>query len=327
MVRWIIFLGVFITTHAVAQRKPHFYDSLPGVSLRGLSVTPQGNAWVSGSKGTVGFYNQTTNQLTWKTVKGFEKFDFRDVHAWNDSTAVIMAIASPATILKTTDAGTTWKTVFEDTAAAMFLDAMHFFNTTHGIVVGDPIQGKFYIATTADGGNSWQPLALEKRPTALPGEACFASSGTNIQLLNTQNEFALVTGGLVSRFWYKNRFYPLPLQSGKETTGANGLVQTKPNEWLIVGGDFMNPNNTDSTAVTVKLYQHDALVVQTVQTYTGYRSGAAVGNGQLATTGFNALYINQMNQLITGFHAVAYLAPNTWIACGSKGKVVVLKTN
>lgn len=316
---------MFVTTQAVAQTHLHFQDSLPGVSLRGLSVTAQGNAWVSGSKGTVGFYNQATNQISWKTVKGFEKFDFRDVHAWNDSTAVIMAIASPATILKTTDAGTTWKTVFLDTAAAMFLDAMHFLNNTHGIVVGDPIQGKFYLATTQDGGNTWQPLPFEKRPTALPGEACFASSGTNIQLLNSNKEFALVTGGLVSRFWHKNKFHPLPLQSGKETTGANGLVQTKPNEWLVVGGDFMNPNRTDSTAVTVTFFNNKAPAVHFSETGTGYKSGAAVGNGQLATTGFNALYVNRINQQITGLHAVAYLGPKTWIACGSKGKVVVVK--
>src|SRR4029453_1654632 len=77
----------------------------------------------------------------WITVQGYEQRDFRDVEAFDANTALIMAVAEPAIILKTKDGGKTWKKVFEDTTKGMFLDAMDFAeDEKHGIVIGDPIK-------------------------------------------------------------------------------------------------------------------------------------------------------------------------------------------
>ena len=115
-------------------------------TIRGLSVVTDNIIWVSGSNGTVGRSNNGGKTWNWMTVKGFEKNDFRDIEAFDAATAVIMSVAEPAYILKTNDGGETWKVVYENKTKGMFLDAMEFWNEQAGIVIGDPIDGKFFIA-------------------------------------------------------------------------------------------------------------------------------------------------------------------------------------
>src|SRR5215218_9254089 len=83
-------------------------------SLRGLSVIDDRVIWVSGSNGTVGRSIDSGNTFKWITVKGFEKTDFRDIEAFDETTAVIMGISEPAYILKTFDGGETWKMIYEN---------------------------------------------------------------------------------------------------------------------------------------------------------------------------------------------------------------------
>ena len=75
----------------------------------------------------------------------------------------------------------TGKLVYENKTKGMFLDAMEFWNEQSGIVIGDPINGKFFIARTFNGGNTWQNIPEKNYPVADSGEACFAASGTNIR--------------------------------------------------------------------------------------------------------------------------------------------------
>src|SRR5881275_2594694 len=79
------------------------------VSIRGLSAVNFIVMWVRGSNGQVGSSVDGGKTWKWLVVKGFEKRDFRDIEAFDAVTAVIMAVAEPANILKTTDGGETWK--------------------------------------------------------------------------------------------------------------------------------------------------------------------------------------------------------------------------
>lgn len=213
-------------------------------SLRGLSVVNDNVIWVSGSGGTVGRSNNGGKNWNWFTVKGFEKTEFRDIEAFDASTAIIMGIADPAYILKTTDGGETWKVVYENKTKGMFLDAMDFVGEKYGIVVGDPIGNKIFLAETWDAGESWQERMMDNKfPVADSGEAFFAASGTNIRLY-ANKEFFLVSGGMKSRLLTPGGAFTLPIVQGKESAGANSIaVYTKPNlkssnRMIVVGGDF-----------------------------------------------------------------------------------------
>jgi hypothetical protein len=217
-------------------------------SIRGLSVVTDKVLWVSGSAGTVGKSTDGGVNWQWITVKGYEKRDFRDIEAFDDKTAIIMAIAEPAQILKTTDGGESWQLVFNDSTKGMFLDAMDFYGKKNGIVVGDPVNGKFYTAKTRDGGNTWTRTPNVIQSKSVEGEGCFASSGTNIHYF-TNNDFLFVSGGTASKMHDDSGGRLLPMIQGKESTGANSIaVQSgharTGSQFVIVGGDFANAKDT-----------------------------------------------------------------------------------
>jgi len=234
-----LLLGVGITRAQTVE----MISSGAKISIRGLSVVTNKVIWVSGSEGTVG--KSTDGGTTWKwiKVKGFEQTDFRDIEAFNDKTAVIMGVAEPAYILRTSDGGDTWKTVYENKAKGMFLDAMEFWNEESGIVIGDPIDNKFFIARTFDGGKTWQDIPPKNYPVADSGEACFASSGTNIRKLNKQ-EAVFISGGVKSRMFIRDNKIDLPILQGKNSTGANSMAVKNRSTMIVVGGDFTTKDST-----------------------------------------------------------------------------------
>lgn len=215
-----------------------------GISFRGLSVINNKVAWVSGTKGTIGKTTDGGKTWEWLKVAGYETTDFRDIEAFDKNTAVIMGIASPGVILKTTDGGKNWKKVYENSHSAIFMDAMHFWNEMSGIVIGDPIDGRFFILRSFNGGETWMELEAADGPVAIEGEACFAASGTNITALD-KDEAVFVTGGSSSRVFIRENAIELPLQTGP-SAGANSIAVYDNrklkggNNLYVVGGDFSN---------------------------------------------------------------------------------------
>ena len=237
-------------TETLLAQKVKLLSSGTQSSLRGLSVVNDRIIWVSGSNGMVGKSLDSGKTFIWQLVKGYEKTEFRDIEAFNDTTAVIMGISSPAYILRTTDGGANWKKVYENNAPGMFLDAMEFLNEQNGMVIGDPIEGKVFIANTFDGGITWKNLPLQNNPIADSGEAFFASSGTNIRKIN-QQEAIFVSGGVSSHLFISGKKILLPIVQGKQSTGANSIAVKNNKILIVVGGDFTTKDaNTNSCFIT-----------------------------------------------------------------------------
>jgi len=255
-------------------------------SLRGLSVVDDNTIWVSGSGGTVGRSVDAGKTWKWMIVKGFEKNDFRDIEAFDGMTAVIMGISDPAYILRTVDGGENWKVVFENTTRGMFLDAMEFWNEQSGIVIGDPIANKFFIARTFDGGMTWQDIPKENYPRADSGEACFASSGTNVRKL-TNDEAVFITGGLKSNLIRRNHKIMLPILQGTESTGANSIAVKNFKTMMIVGGDFNHKDSINKNCFITK--NAGKSWIAPIDPPNGYRS------------------------------CVEYIAKKKWVTCGLNG--------
>lgn len=244
-------LLVLLSFSIYAQRpEVEILTSGTRTSLRGLCVVNDNIIWVSGSHGTVGKSSNAGRTWRWMKVPGYDSLEFRDIEAFDANNAVIMAVGEPAYILKTSDGGETWKRVYENKTKGMFLDAMDFVSGSKGIVVGDPINNRVFIAETNDGGATWQDWPVDKRPLADSGEAFFAASGTNIRLFRNNNWF-LVSGGTRSRMFTDDVVVDLPVIQGKETTGANSIsVFHEGNlkaskKMIVVGGDFNNAASTE----------------------------------------------------------------------------------
>jgi photosystem II stability/assembly factor-like uncharacterized protein len=257
MKQWALLLISVFTCCTLAAQKIELFTKANRASIRGLSVVDDRVVWISGSNGTVARSVDGGKSWKWITVAGYEKKDFRDIEAFDAATAIIMAVAEPALILRTIDGGEHWKKVYENNTPGMFLDAMEFWNEQSGIVIGDPIKGKFFIARTLDEGKSWHELPFEKLPSAVNGEACFAASGTNIRRLNLE-EACFVSGGTQSRFFRKDKAIPLPLIQGTATTGANSLAirddkkRKGSNYYIVVGGDFIKDSSAEKNCAITK---------------------------------------------------------------------------
>ncbi|MDD4603469.1 MAG: C10 family peptidase [Bacteroidales bacterium] len=78
----------------------------------------------------------------------------------------------PMGIYMTSDGGTTWarQSTASFSNSSSFPDIVHFFNTTDGVAMGDPINGKFEIYTTTDGGSNWSLISASGNPAPLSGE-------------------------------------------------------------------------------------------------------------------------------------------------------------
>jgi hypothetical protein len=255
------------------------------LSLRGLSVVDDNVVWVSGSKGTVGRSTDGGKIWKWMEVKGYKKSEFRDIEAFSENTAIVLSVGEPAYILKTTNGGKSWKKVYENKAAGMFLDAMEFSDPQTGYVVGDPIDRRFFIAKTTDGGNSWQAMDPALCAKADSAEACFASSGTNIRMI-TKEQFAYVSGGSVSNLIIGSDKIRLPVIQGKNSTGANSFAVKDSTTFIVVGGDFTDLPAMPNCVFTVNSGKTWNLPIRSP---SGYKS------------------------------CVEYISGNTWISCGLSG--------
>ena len=262
-------------------------------SLRGLSVVSEQVIWVSGSNGTIGRSSNAGKNWKWFIVKGFEKTDFRDIEAFDATTAIIMGVGEPAYILKTHDGGESWKVVFEDKTPGMFLDAMEFWNEKSGIVIGDPINGKFFISRTFDGGDTWIQIPEKNLPAAVEGEALFAASGTNIRILD-RDEAVFVTGGKKSRLFYRDKIIDLPIIQGLESTGANSISVLDNKKlkggktMIVVGGDFKVDSSTEKNC----FYSHDSgkTWLSPVTPPHGYRSCVEfLSKKEIVSSGLNGV--------------------------------------
>lgn len=261
-------------------------------SVRGLSVVTNKIIWASGSNGTIAKSTDGGNSWQWRVVKDFEKRDFRDIEAFDSNIAIIMAVAEPAIILKTKDGGNTWYKVFEDSTKGMFLDAMSFAEDKYGIVMGDPIKNKFFIASTENQGEAWK--IISDAPRSFEGEAFFASSGTNIFIKRDDNNKLIggfASGGMRSRFFTDKENFIIPMIQEKESTGANSVAINNNNEMIIVGGDFANDKDTAGNCALSNDFGKTFFKPQTPP--HGYRSCVIyINKKQLVTCGTSGIDIS-----------------------------------
>jgi len=295
----------------------------PDQSFRGLDAVDRDTAWISGGSLTPGepgrVYRTTDGGSTWHDVTppGTGGLSLRDVEARDADTAVVLSIGPGADsrIFRTTDGGATWTETFRNTEDAAFYNCLDFFpGGSRGLAVSDPVDGKFRVAATHDGGASWEVLPEAGMPDST-GEYNFSASGDCLVISGRTAWFG--SGGESARVFSSTdrgltwTASDTTLPTG-EAAGVFGLAFRTPQHGVAVGGDFVAPaDGTDAAAYTrdgggswaaggdVAHLGEDAAWLSRRLLFTTGESGDVAGSSlsrdggrtweQFSTTGFHTL--------------------------------------
>lgn len=303
-----------------------------GADFRGLCAVSSRVAWVSGTKGTFG--RTTDGGQTWSVgmVAGAEELDFRDVEAFGESTAYLLASGpgDSSRIYKTVDAGKTWSLQFKNTEPEAFFDAIAFWDEQNGIALSDPVTGKFRLVVTDNGGTTWKSIAETSLPSALANEGAFAASGTCL-VTRGSNDVWFATGGVTpARVFHSSdrgrnwTVHESPIAAGSASEGIFSMAFRDQNHGMIVGGDYRKPSDAGSNSAVT----NDAGKTWVVSDTTiPYRSAIAWAHDRWVAVGTAGTYVSLDNganwKLIDreNFNSVSFTAAGDGWAAGPKGRI------
>ena len=241
--RWaLLAAAVLLATPAEAAWKA--VDLGSDVTLRAVAVVDGQRFHVSGSKGTHAVTDD--GGRTWRNAAPADgaALDFRGVATLDARTAILMSAgdgpAGQARLYRTADGGTTWTLAFETRLPGSFLDAVAFRDARSGFVLGDPIEGRWFLLKTTDAGRTWSRL---EGPAVEKGEAAFAASNSAL-FLGPGREAWIVSGGLARGRVFRSRddgrtwdAIETPL-AGSATAGVFGGLALGADRAVVVGGDY-----------------------------------------------------------------------------------------
>src|SRR5688500_8794950 len=265
-----------VVVAAAAQVRVEPQHSGVEARLRGISAVDDRIAWASGREGTV--LRTVDGGAHWEVlaVPGADELDFRDIEAFDATTAVVLSIGpgEASRVYRTEDGGKTWRLALQNRDPRAFFDCMAF-DGERGRMLGDPVDGRFQIYATDNGGRDWR--LLDDGPAAVEGEAAFAASGTCIA--RAGDAWLAATGGSQARLHAQ-------VDEGAWRSVDSGMGRAKPEAGVFsiavggegtfaVGGDYKAEVAPGNAAA----WRMDDAAVRTLAPPPGYRSGAACVTG------------------------------------------------
>ena len=255
-------LGLWLTAGAAVVQAGWVPQISPVIdtntSFRAVAAVSSNVVWLGGSGGVC--LRTRNDGVTWerKQVPGAEKLDFRGVVAFDERTAILMssglAETGAARLYRTVDGGETWTVVFQTAEPGAFLDGIAFWDTRNGLVLGDPLGGKWFLLRTGDGGRTWERLPAARLPAMLPNEAAFAAGNTALVTQGTALAWLASGGGPRARVFRTTdrgdswAVSETPMPAG-ETAGIFSLCFRDAEHGMGVGGDHKNAQQTSPNVI------------------------------------------------------------------------------
>jgi photosystem II stability/assembly factor-like uncharacterized protein len=260
--RNLLFFGAALIAFNGAWAQWDMQDSQTAANLRGIHAVNARVAWASGAEGTI--LRTRDGGVHWQkcaTPPGGDKLDFRGIWAWDASTALVMS-AGPgeqSRLYRTTDGCAHWTEEARNPDKDGFWDAVVFqsqeFGTSAddmpGVLIGDPVGGRFFTMTTARKGWSIENNACAARE----GESAFAASNSSVVVFGP-GKYILGTGGkggprALSPLLASTKGCleaAVPVASGNDSSGVFSLGFRDAKHGIAVGGDYKKPDDSSGTA-------------------------------------------------------------------------------
>jgi hypothetical protein len=292
--RWIWLAGcLFAATLVVdAQESGPWQIEQSGTTagLRGIDSVDGNVAWASGTGGIV--LRTTDGGRHWEECavpdgsKDGATLDFRGVEGLDARTAIVMASGTGAKsrLYKTRDGCRTWQLMFVNPDAPEGFFDSFWLNGPRGMVLGDPVSGRFAVFLTKNSGKTWtrdphDGLALLGRSLA-----AFAASNSAIARGDALFTRAFATGGVGGSVFFNRPFTAeeereglidrlvlkgtpwnsslIPVGAGTGSSGAFSVAYRYPvtigvcaectfndnSRFVAVGGDYTKPEDSARTA-------------------------------------------------------------------------------
>jgi photosystem II stability/assembly factor-like uncharacterized protein len=279
----VIALGVAPVTAARAQWTAQASGTT--VELRGVSVASPRVVWASGQHGTVLRTDDSGAHWRADTVAGAHALDFRAIAATSPTVAHVMSIGDSSHIYRTTDAGRSWSLRYVSVRKGSFLDAIRFWDARHGIAMSDPVDGRFLIVATDDGGDTWHEMPQTGMPPARKGEGAFAASGSCLIVKGTREAWLVSGGATVARVYHtldRGRHWSVrdtPIRAGVASAGIFSIAFADARHGAIAGGDYQQPALRGRNIATTTDGGRHWLAADSTLSPAGYRSAVAYWPG------------------------------------------------
>ena len=312
-------------------------ESPTDVELRGLSIVSPSVVWASGQRGTV--VRTTDGGRTWTrdTIPGAGGLDLRAIDATSPLVAHAISIGDSSRIYRTTDGGRSWSLRWSATRKGTFLDAIRFWDARNGIAMSDPVDGRFLLLTTSDGGESWTEVAPERIPRALEGEGGFAASGSCLTVFGSSHVWFASGGAKVARVYHsadRGRTWAVhdtPIRAGVTSAGIFSIDFRDARNGAISGGDYQQPSLRGRNLALTKDGGRTWTLVDSASSPAGYRSAVAFLPGYtariLVTVGLNGTDISRdrgrswVTVDSTAYNSVGFATASRGWAVGPKGRI------
>ena len=307
------------------------------VELRGLSIVSPSVVWASGQRGTV--VRTADGGRTWSrdTVPGATGLDLRAIDATSPLTAHAVSIGDSSRIYRTADGGRTWSLRWSATKKGTFLDAIRFWDARNGIAMSDPVDGRFLLLTTSDGGDSWSEIPAERIPPALEGEGGFAASGSCLTVFGSSHVWFASGGAGVARVYHsadRGRTWSVhdtPLRAGVGSAGIFSIDFRDARNGVISGGDYQQPALRGRNLALTRDGGRTWTLVDSTTSPAGYRSAVAYLPGitgrVLVAVGLSGTDISRdgggswLTVDSVAYNSVGFATPSSGWAVGPGGRI------
>jgi photosystem II stability/assembly factor-like uncharacterized protein len=312
-------------------------ESPTEVELRGLSVVSPSVVWASGQRGTV--IRTTDGGRSWilQTIPGASGLDLRAIDATSPLVAHAISIGDSSRIYRTTDGGKTWSLRWSATKKGTFLDAIRFWDPRNGIAMSDPVEGRFLILMTSDGGESWSEIPAERIPPALEGEGGFAASGSCLTVFGSSHVWFASGGAKVARVYHsadRGRTWSVhdtPIRAGIASAGIFSVDFRDARNGVIAGGDYQQPSLRGRNLALTKDGGRTWTLADSTASPAGYRSAVAFLPGitgrVLVAVGLTGTDISRdgggswLNVDSVAYNSAAFATPSRGWAVGPAGRI------